>query len=118
MRIELQRSGPPGQYFVHLLVLDAFGPPKPTPAHECNHIDGDKLNNHISNLEWVTRTENIVHAFKLGLHSTAKLTVSDVKNIRARVAAGEQRRGLADEFGVTPTTISHVVLRRTWKDVE
>lgn len=32
-----------------------------------NHIDGNKKNNHLSNLEWVTRSENQIHAYKLGL---------------------------------------------------
>lgn len=52
---------------VHRLVADAFLAPDPS-RDEVNHIDGDKLNNAASNLEWVTRSENIRHALALGLY--------------------------------------------------
>ncbi|MEW6726901.1 MAG: HNH endonuclease [Bacillota bacterium] len=39
----------------------------PIVRTEINHKDGNKSNNHYSNLEWVTRSENNLHAFKLGL---------------------------------------------------
>jgi hypothetical protein len=46
---------------IHRLVLSAFEP-CPDPSLEVNHKDGNKLNNAITNLEWVTRTENLRHA--------------------------------------------------------
>ena len=46
---------------VHSLVMEVHGPEKPSEAHIINHIDGDKKNNHISNLEWVTPAENRLH---------------------------------------------------------
>jgi len=52
----------PKRKLVHRLVMKAHGPPPPTDRHTLvNHIDCDKTNPHISNLEWVTPLENNVH---------------------------------------------------------
>lgn len=53
--------------FVHRLVAESFIKRVPE-KNEVNHVDGNKLNNHFSNLEWCNRSENVRHAFKLGLN--------------------------------------------------
>jgi hypothetical protein len=52
---------------VHRLVLLAFKPIDNSQEFECNHIDGNKFNNYIDNLEWCTGKENTQHAIKIGL---------------------------------------------------
>lgn len=51
---------------VHRLICETFIS-NPHNKSEVNHIDGNKLNFHISNLEWVTSSENKKHAFRIGL---------------------------------------------------
>lgn len=52
---------------IHILVALAFLGPKPDPTLEVNHLDGDKLNNVPSNLEYITSYENEMHAKRLKL---------------------------------------------------
>ena len=55
-------DGGQDQHLVHRLVMQHFGPEPPTENHTMvNHIDGDKQNNHVSNLQWVTPAENRLH---------------------------------------------------------
>lgn len=58
LRVVLYQEGKANDYFTHHLVLETFKG-NPDNKTECDHIDGNKTNNHISNLRWVTRTENM-----------------------------------------------------------
>ncbi len=64
--VELWKSGKGKKYLVHRILAQSF-----IPNHECkpqvNHIDGVKTNNELNNLEWVTQSENQLHAYKSGL---------------------------------------------------
>ena len=58
--LNLYKDGQRRPYFIHRLVADTFIP-NPNEYKEVNHIDENKENNNVSNLEWVTRKENINH---------------------------------------------------------
>lgn len=64
--VALTKNGKARQMYVHRLVMLAFVG-QPPPRHEVNHRDGDKANNALANLEYVTRSENNNHAFASGL---------------------------------------------------
>ena len=114
------------RYLVHVLVAELFLGPKP-PGHEVNHRDGDKNNNNVANLEYVTPASNVRHSFQvLGVqrakgsrNSQAKLTEDAVRKIRAAYrAGGTTKAALAQTFGVSPTTVGRVVSGERWKHVE
>jgi hypothetical protein len=65
-RVELWSKGRGKKYLVHRLLAQAFIS-NPEGKPQINHIDGDKANNRLSNLEWVTQSENQLHAYKIGL---------------------------------------------------
>jgi len=102
-------------YAVHRLVLTAFVGPCP-PGHETHHIDGHKTNNHLLNLQWVTRVQNC--RLIGGGPGTIKLTEADVLAMRALYDLGKcTTKELAEQFNMSYGATRYVVLRKSWKDV-
>ena len=66
LHVQLYKDGKSSTKLVHILVASAFIP-NADNKREINHIDGNKSNNSINNLEWVTRRENLEHAYNTGL---------------------------------------------------
>lgn len=65
-QVYISYNGGGKSFLLHRLVAEAFIP-NPENKPEVNHKNGDKDNNRINNLEWVTRSENLLHAYRLGL---------------------------------------------------
>jgi DNA-binding NarL/FixJ family response regulator len=92
---------------------------------EINHKDGDKRNNCVDNLEYVTASENIRHALRTGLMvpakgaqvGSSKLTNRQVRRIRERHAAGASMSEIARRMKLGLTTVSDIVARRTWAHI-
>ena len=70
-KVELYKDKKRKSFKVHRLVAQAFIP-NPENKREVNHIDGNKHNNKVNNLEWVTSSENKIHAFKMDLNPTKR----------------------------------------------
>lgn len=79
-----------------------------------NHIDGDKTNNRISNLELVTHLENVLHAARTGLSAHVKLDAAKAREIYRRAWDGEDARTLAAKFGVSRTRVSAIKHGQDW----
>lgn len=95
--------------------------PNPNKLPQVNHIDGNKANNAVENLEWASGSENERHAHRTGLksgrgsaNSNAKLTVSDVLEIRASV---DPISDLCARYGVSRSAITNIQKRKTWNHV-
>jgi hypothetical protein len=125
--IKLCKLGTCKQYRVHRLVAKAFLPNE-NPNDQVNHIDGDKTNNTVINLEYVTCQENMKHAWETGLvnkdhtvgsrHHNALLNEQLVIEIRSLYAkGGYTQKELAEIYGVKFGTIKDVLTNRTWKHV-
>lgn len=72
-KIELYKNGKSNIYYVHRLVALVFIP-NPENKTQINHIDGNKTNNNVSNLEWVSVSENQIHAINLNLRKRSPMT--------------------------------------------
>lgn len=109
---------------VHRLVADAFLPnPKKYPL--VNHLDADKKNNNLGNLQWCTQKMNVAHAVKYfpGSYSRSgeangisKLTRTDIVNIRQK-SFNESCGAIARQYGVCRSTISRVIKKTMWGHV-
>lgn len=71
LEVKLSKNKIPKYKSVHRLVAIAFIP-NPLNKPQVNHISGDKTDNRISNLEWNTRSENMQHAYDIGLNKKGK----------------------------------------------
>lgn len=106
---------------VHHLVLSAFVGPRPE-GKECRHLDGNRANARLSNLEWGTQLENTQDKLRHGTvraprgsdHGLSTLTVDAVRDIRSSAASGEKTSSIAARHGVTPTHVRRLVRRKAW----
>jgi hypothetical protein len=118
--INLSKNGTQKPFKIHRLVITHF---KPNPTHlpQVNHIDCNKLNNRVDNLEWCTRKQNMEHAAKHGLlvamkgttNPAAKLNESQVRAIRSSWGKIPTEQ-LSEIYHVSQTTIIEIKSRKSW----
>lgn len=126
MLVDMRKDGKRYLKCVHRLVAEAFIP-NPQNKPQVNHIDGNKKNNCVENLEWCTCSENQYHAFKTSLkpkgikHPFSKFTKDDIiyiKNNYQKNKKGFGIRSLAKKFGVCDSTIRQIIIGQTYKNIE
>ena len=116
-RVLLHVDGKRVKYFVHRLVASEYIP-NPNNLSQVNHKDGNKLNNCVDNLEWVTPKENIHHAIRKGLRTKGnnKLTKEQVKEIR-KLFDFKSMKEISDMYNVSLSCIKHLHAGHTWNDI-
>ena len=82
-RVKLCNGNTQKEYFLHRLIAQAFIP-NPENKPEINHINGIKTDNRIENLEWVTRSENAIHATKTGLLKYSEYRYNRARDINSK----------------------------------
>lgn len=112
--------------YVHRLVIESFIGEIPRGL-QVNHIDGNKSNNRLDNLEIVTNRENSIHSYHiLGNpapvymgqdHPNTKLTDEDVIRIRKNYKKGESNSSLYEEYSdkVSLSSFRKILYGATWK---
>lgn len=117
--VTLQKKGAYRRCTVHRVVGLAFLD-NPHNKPEINHKDGNPLNNHVDNLEWCTRQENMDHAIRTGLtrkgeyNGGSKLSSHDVLAIVEQLSLGRTQTKIAEDFGVTNHAIHKIAKGDNW----
>jgi hypothetical protein len=114
--------------YIHRLLMLTFNPIENAQDFEVNHIDLNKSNNDLTNLEWLTHQANIQHAHKMNAWDangpkgettiTAKLTDENIRQIRILRQAGVTFKAIGAQFGVSNTAIRDVIIGRSWGHVK
>lgn len=109
---------------VHRLVAQAFIP-NPENKPQVNHKDGDTTNNCVENLEWVTNSENQIHARQIGskpddrgsMSPNSSLSDNEIQYCRTMYKPRHKTYGcnaLAKRFGVSKSTMSYILNNKTY----
>ena len=100
---------------IHRFVANAFIP-NPNNLPEVNHKDGNKMNNSVENLEWVTRSENVQHAYNMSLQPKGlsaykgKFTSEQREEIKKLWNSGKySKREISKKYGVSHTCINDIL---------
>jgi hypothetical protein len=123
--VSMYLKGKTFKFYLHRLVAECYIP-NPENKPQVNHINGNKLDNRIVNLEWVTNQENRNHAVENGLHpkgeqmGNSKFTEEDIKWIRQNYIPNHHQFGMsaiARKFNTYASTIHKIIHRTRWKHI-
>ena len=106
--LDLYQNNKSTKIALHRILAMAFIP-NPDNKKTVNHIDGDKTNNSLSNLEWATYSENTKHAYDNNLNRCTTKLIENVElhKILNRFLKGETLSEIKKDYGFALTTISN-----------
>lgn len=110
-RVELWKDGKHKTYLVHRLIATTFLENLLHTKMTVNHKDGNRLNNNIENLEWVSLKENTNHAIKIGLKKL-KIPLKKYEYIKNEYLKGRTTIDLAKEFNVCYNCIREILIKQ------
>lgn len=130
-RVYIRRRGKRKQFKVHLMVLETFVGPRPSPDHVGGHLNDVPFDNHLSNLAWVTRKENSqqaienmnlksklcpgLYASNFGNPKFSPELVKELRNGNYDYLGSTER--IAEAFRVSPKTIRAILNYKTFVSV-
>ena len=123
--VTFYKGGKCKRFMIHRLVACTFIPTS-NKKLVVNHIDGNRKNNHVDNLEWCTQKQNIAHAISIGIgtigerNGLSKFTNDEVRELRKMYVPYDPEFGasaLARKHGVPLKTMWFILTRRTYKSV-
>lgn len=125
VNIDLSKNNNHKYYRVHRLVLSTFNPVDNMNNLQVNHIDGNKSNNKLTNLEWVTAKENTLHAIKIGnrgnqkgiKNPNSKLNPQKVLEILSLKDKDLSHSEIASKFNVCRKTVGNILNGKTWTHI-
>ena len=114
-RYTLCKNNQTKRFLAHRLVAICFIQ-NPNDKRFVNHIDGDKLNNHVTNLEWCTSSENEIHSYnRLGkINSQRKLNIHEVNDILNNAIKGVNTLDFMIKYNVSRKTILNILNKKTY----
>lgn len=116
------KDGTSKSYFRHRLVMLCFNPTKNSDELQVNHIDGNKTNNLLENLEWCTNQENRIHAVQHGLAARlfgeknpySKLKEEEVLSIIEDLLNHVPYSEITKKYNISKSTVSSIKNKRNW----
>lgn len=126
LSVKLTLKNEAKNFFIHRLVALAFLTPDTLENNEVDHLNGNKKDNRLLNLEWVSRAENMKRASLKGLlkypdnsgakNGMARLSERDVKKIK-NLKDSDTQENIARMFGVTRRAIGMIYSGKRWADL-